>query len=363
MALGSNTTQFYTKHAMAGHLKVQNAKVKELILILLKQIMMRYFFPFLFLLLTLGVAGQIKKKCPYIISKFRITEKVSQSKTKLVFKFIGPTNEPVKSHVAFTINNDSIFPSVDSSGKYTMFMNPGKYKLKFFVPFWHEVVIDSTSFRKNEQVNITIRFKAKDFKLPDIKYDLGKPAIYLYPQSPTKVNLKLDVHGAMTFSYPKYTKGWTVMANPSGNLNVGNRNYGYLFWEGSKIMNDLPINWTEGFVVKSDTLVNFFENALAKAGLNEKETQDFITYWVPKMQANAYNYIHFMFNKEYDYFANITIDPIPDNLIRVFVLWSNSNEPERYPVTEQKFPHYDRNGFTVIEWGGSEIDKALHHIE
>ena len=39
-------------------------------------------------------------------------------------------------------------------------------------------------------------------------------------------------------------------------------------------------------------------------------------------------------------------------MIRVFMTYYSSDEPVE--IKEQELPHYERNGFTLVEWGGSE---------
>ncbi len=230
------------------------------------------------------------------------------------------------------------------------------------VPYWYDAVTDSVRFKKNEQVTITVFFQPKSIKMPQVLYHLGKPVIYVYPEKPTKINLSLNVKGKMTYSYPLYQNGWSFTAKPSGNIECKNRNYNYLFWEGEQDLSNLPLDTRQGFFVSSDTLTFFFENTLAKAGLNAKETQDFITYWVPKMQKNEYNYVRFIFNKDYDHFATITIDPKPDNLIRVFMLWQEMAKDNHSNIRPQVFPPFSRKGYTIIEWGGSELGSQIDKI-
>ncbi|MEO6302674.1 MAG: hypothetical protein ABIP51_05840, partial [Bacteroidia bacterium] len=83
-------------------------------------------------------------------------------------------------------------------------------------------------------------------------------------------------------------------------------------------------------------------------------------YWCPRMSANEKNYIHFMFNEEYNNYATITIDPKPDQLFRVCMLWSKTNNAAK--VKPQKIESFKRNGFTVVEWGGTEINEKINLI-
>ena len=49
----------------------------------------------------------------------------------------------------------------------------------------------------------------------------------------------------------------------------------------------------EGFIVKGEDTAKFLEEKLEILGLNEREAEEFIIYWLPKLEANKYNYIRF----------------------------------------------------------------------
>ena len=68
------------------------------------------------------------------------------------------------------------------------------------------------------------------------------------------------------------------------------------------------------------------------------------------MQANPYNVITL---HTADYAASVPLDvsPTPDTQIRVFMTYYASDTPVDIP--EQTLPHYERTGFTLVEWGGS----------
>ncbi|MGZ3901882.1 MAG: hypothetical protein ACXVDC_16265 [Bacteroidia bacterium] len=98
---------------------------------------------------------------------YKVTEVVKDkslpNKAKVTFKFVGPNNKPVKSNVKFVYNNDSLFPVINEEGKYTISMIPGKYKMRFAVPYWHEVSTDSIMCHKQSLMTILVKFEAKDF--------------------------------------------------------------------------------------------------------------------------------------------------------------------------------------------------------
>lgn len=179
-----------------------------------------------------------------------------------------------------------------------------------------------------------------------------KPLIYLYPTSDTEVSVKLSNSNKLSTSYPKYDDGWKVFAKKDGNLidkNTGRSLYG-LYWEGE---NYPAKRSNEGFVVAGKDSAKFLEEKLAALGLTEREANEMIIYWLPQLEVNAYNYIRFDLNETMDKYMPLNISPKPDTVIRVSMVFEGLEKP--ISVREQKITTPERNGFTVVEWGGSEI--------
>ena len=177
-----------------------------------------------------------------------------------------------------------------------------------------------------------------------------KPVIYLYPEEETEVTVKLDYNGTLTSTYPAYGDGWTVTAKPDGTLtDEKGREYYCLFWEGES---DAAYDFSTGYCVTGKDTAVFLERALAQLGLTEKEANEFIIYWLPRMESNAYNLVSFQ-SEAYTDSAELTIDPAPDTVIRVFMAWKGLDQPEK--ITPQELTTVERNGFTVVEWGGAEV--------
>lgn len=186
---------------------------------------------------------------------------------------------------------------------------------------------------------------------PEATPDLArKPVIYLYPETETEVSLKLFLDGSLTCAYPAYNAGWQVTAAPDGTLtDFKGQTYRYLYWEGETTV---PWDMTEGFCVKGEDTAAFLEDALAKLGLNRTEANEFIVYWLPLMEGNPYNIISFQ-GSCYTDTAQLQIDPPPDTLIRVFMAWKATDAFVELP--EQALSAPERTGFTVVEWGGTEV--------
>ena len=131
---------------------------------------------------------------------------------------------------------------------------------------------------------------------PGINLPHEKPVIYLYPPVTEKVKVELEYKGGFRTTYPAYDsaiKGWSVTAKPDGTLvnDADGKEYSYLFWDGKSC--DFPSDYNEGFVVKGSDTAKFLQETLGKLGLTPKEYNEFIVYWLPKMQDNPYNFIHF----------------------------------------------------------------------
>ena len=119
----------------------------------------------------------------------------------------------------------------------------------------------------------------------------AKPVAYLYPQTETEITVQLDYDGELTCTYPAYEDGWTVSARPDGTLtDKDGQTYRYLYWEG---VSDIEYDFSTGFCVPGSGTAEFLEDALARLGLNRAEANEFIIYWLPLMQENAYNLIAF----------------------------------------------------------------------
>ena len=152
-----------------------------------------------------------------------------------------------------------------------------------------------------------------------------KPVIYLYPEAETDVTVRLDYAGDLTCTYPAYDGAWRVAAAPDGTL-------------------------TDERGPGSETAA-FLEDALAQLGLTRAEANEFIIYWLPQMEQNAYNLISFQ-SDAYTDAAKLTITPQPDTLLRVFMAWKPLTKAVE--IAPQTLTAPERTGFTAVEWGGAE---------
>ncbi len=179
----------------------------------------------------------------------------------------------------------------------------------------------------------------------------AKPVIYLYPESVTEIEVELDYDGFLTCTYPKYKNSWKVTAQPDGTLTDENgQSYNYLYWEG---ISHMEYDFSKGFCIAGKDTATFLEEILAKLGLTRREANEFIVYWLPLMESNPYNLIAFQYDK-YTENAKLNVSPLPDTVLRIFMAWKPLEE--EIDIELQELTTTERKGFTVVEWGGTQLN-------
>lgn len=183
----------------------------------------------------------------------------------------------------------------------------------------------------------------------------AKPAIYLYPTQTTDISVKVTPNnGKLTFTYPKYNNGWNVSADINGKLvnKNDNKTYDYLWWDSYTYKLTVPQN---GFVVNKKDISSFLDSKLNAMNLNSKEINEFKSYWVKKInnEDSQYLYVTFLFNNDVNQIARLTVNPQPQNIFRVFMLYKPVDST--YETEPLNILKADRNGYTLIEWGGARL--------
>lgn len=198
--------------------------------------------------------------------------------------------------------------------------------------------------------NIVVNVSTANNSIPDVAY---KPIIYIYPENEMDVNVRVGYDNLLTVSYPKYEDGWNVYAYDDGTLidKKTNRELYALYYESNnKIKFEIE---EDGFVVKGSDSSTFLEEKLQILGLNSREINEFIIYWLPILESNKYNYIRFATNEEINENMPLSVEPKPESVIRVLMTFKGLDE--KIQVKEQNLIPVIRNGYSVVEWGGTII--------
>ena len=183
-------------------------------------------------------------------------------------------------------------------------------------------------------------------------YCIGKPVIYLYPKNPTYVNVQVVTKGKIVVSNPMYPqKGWkNILANPNGTLYYRKQKYKELFYESSVNSFQKPY---EGIVIPTSELTSRLNSLLSRLGLITNEKKEFISFWVPKLQALNAPYIFFsiLSPSAKEAVDHVIITPKPETQI-AFIAYFKPLDTAIYGSPLHLPPTPKRIGFTSVEWGG-----------
>lgn len=260
-------------------------------------------------------------------------------------KIVDCEEVPIKDVIIMNLNAKTVATS-DSLGNYSIEARK------------NDVLQISKMGYEIKKVLITNE-KKLDFSLKAVPVPEGniykKPVIYLYPIQKTEITLTLNVNGKLLTTFPKYDKNWKVIAEPSGQLFdiKTKRNYSSLFWDADVQLPEEHYQYKDGFVISKENLTAFFIEKLEHIGLNNQETNEFIQFWLPILEQNEYNFIHFRINDACNEIAKLNVNPKPETSIRVYMEYYGLEEFTT--INEQILTKTERKGFTLVEWGGAKV--------
>ncbi|KAG8906502.1 hypothetical protein FRC01_007994 [Tulasnella sp. 417] len=250
----------------------------------------------------------------------------------------------------------------------------------------------------------------------------AKPVIYLFPHTKIDVKVKLSLVPQWKFSavYPRPIKGsfkegmssqtaqWNCSAYPNGMITMEGSpaEIAYIFWEAETCPpNNLPdspptsrspsplpdtkpkiLSPSAGFIPGTtrcsphDSVVlpvqrvpPYLEKALLALGFHTEARTSFITYWLPSFLKHEHLALRFVPQVDFEASAPLNIEPKPDVVIRVFMLfeglpadrlveWKEAVERSSIDVNMWKeivgveeARQGGSNLFRVLEWGGMEV--------
>ena len=247
---------------------------------------------------------------------------------------------------------------------------PGQYNVTCSAPGFVDFTYEDISFFADTRRNINftlIRPGAGEV----LNITVKKPNIYLYPPEATEVTVRLELAEgcALTYSDPPYGDGWNVTVEPDGWMDNGigyvvvpageagggevifdAPRYGYLFYEA-----DAPDVWQRGhgWLVTSDVMSDFFAHTLREYGFRDREADDFLEYWTPRLTESLF-YAVYPQTEEIDAVVGLRVEPEPDSVLRLFFLiepLDAAMATADWYLPEPVIPKFEREGFTVVEWG------------
>ncbi|WP_396163541.1 carboxypeptidase-like regulatory domain-containing protein, partial [Flavobacterium sp.] len=230
-----------------------------------------------------------KRKLRKIYKEYSL-ENVQKNETE-IFKISGIVYDYGKLAIpgAYIKNlNSNAIAQTDFDGKFSIEVKINDVLEISFIQF------ESQKVKIKNKENLVINLKVEH------QIMVEKPVIYLYPKEKTTIDIKLNLKGKLLTTFPKYDKNWEVIAEPNGQIfdKKTNRYYNSLFWDGTIEFPKEHYEYNDGFVVPKEKLAEFLIEKLEYVGLNNQETNEFIQYWLPILERNKYNFIHFLVNEK-----------------------------------------------------------------
>lgn len=295
---------------------------------------------------------------PFSIYKTEEAPELGPNEAEYIFEFQNLNVDDKTATITLQMDNGSNEKLKLKKGKLTYRTTSGSHRFivyineNYFELYSHDLIIEAQT-RQYYYVNVQ--------STKGLQIEVDKPVIYLYPERVEPFIVKVVPKGEFLFTYPEYKNEWTGTMKPDGTLTINDENYRYLFWESQQKMNAMDPEKTAGFVVKNLELSAFLEEKLNSIGFTSTERADFLTYWVPQMQRHNQVFITFHQDTDCEQFANLDITPQPDNLHRFYMSWGvyEGNENPKPQTLEPM----NREGFTVLEWGGQEVPVITKTIE
>lgn len=175
---------------------------------------------------------------------------------------------------------------------------------------------------------------------------LYKPNIYIYPTEiiQLSVTLSFPLGGRVISSIPEYGTGWNVTVDTNGLID---NTYSYLFYESTQ-----PDIWqkTHGWVIKVTELESFFKENMLDYGFNGQEIDDFIDYWIPRLDEYTFYSIYPQTETLIKDAVKLDFSKQPDNLLRLFYVVKGHNYFQNNLI-EPIIDNFKREGYFATEWG------------
>lgn len=178
---------------------------------------------------------------------------------------------------------------------------------------------------------------------------IAKPVLYMYPKKKTNIEVSFEHPEYLETTYPKFRDKWQVVAHSDGSLYDNNGKYYYaLYWDEKKVHS---VDFSRGYYVEAANAIEFLEQKLSYIGLNEREMNEFIMYWLPILERNKKSLVYFELTKERESYNKLYISPKPDSLLRLTIHIKKVEQEMK--IRKQNLTKFQRKGFVAVEWGGT----------
>jgi len=249
----------------------------------------------------------------------------------------------------FELVGTPIYYTTDDGGEVWFFPVPiGTWNLRCVLGDASAVVMDAVNPERKDEAAYSVDLDGPRTLTVHHAYaesGIAKPNIYVYPVEEAEVSVRLSfpAGGGITVSDPPYGDGWRVHITPEGIID-GERTF--LFYEGRS---GGEVQREAGWVVPRDGLETFFRENLQATGFYGPEIEDFVEFWVPRLDDHPFFAVYPQYNPIYDGLVGLEVEPDPWTVIRLASVVEGLEED--FDLMPATIPAYEIGGFTVHEWG------------
>ncbi len=258
----------------------------------------------------------------------------------------------------------------DSKGYFRMTNQLKDSVLQFVLMNYNSSYLENYPLKNKHRIKLRIFMtQVKE----ETEFMVKKPVIYCYSDQTTKFDFQLIPKGELTFAYPSLNSNQTWQIKLENNVLSDQKslqNYPYLFWESQQKNINFELASIKqskdeicGSIISKANIVSYLDSTLTALGFNFREKTDFITFWAPQMQEDNYYLIQFVQNSQCEKFSQYKINPTPDHLNRIYMLFAGNNQLDfPFEVVPQQLNPLERNGFYFVDWGGIEINLSNYYV-
>lgn len=182
---------------------------------------------------------------------------------------------------------------------------------------------------------------------PSHQVNVYKPNIYFYAPELLEISVEFLEEHLLTETIPEYSFGWDTTVCGDGQIICQDEPYDFLFYES---LADASLFETESaWVIYADTREEQLLEVLALYDFNEKETADFIEFWMEKLEAGVDYVMYPQDTVCVDRQMPMVIVPEPTRITRI---WFGFEKYAGQTFETPQVTPIEREGFTVVEWGG-----------
>lgn len=232
---------------------------------------------------------------------------------------------------------DTVATPEADRGVFEATVDPGVYGVEVYDDYSDQAGCGAVEVADASQCSGTVEVELIEFVPVD------KPNIYLYPERPSDLEVRVPAWRLITESDPRYpVDGWRVRAWPDGALDtvVGRRDY--LFYELR--LTPERLQHEEGWCVHGALAQATIEAAMADLGFLPSEIADFSDAWDADFpEAEVMTVL-----PQLTGLPALQIDPPPEALLRAWFVVTDGCTAARAP---QLPPPVARHGYHAAEWG------------